>query len=303
MSTTTSPTSAGHDPAVADAAPSPGASRQPRLRWWVEMLTIIVCYELYSLARNTQGSRSVSADVAFRNARALLRLEHHIGLGWERPVQRVFLHAEPLVKGLNIFYGSAHFIVTVGVLVWLFFRQSHRYRMWRWALATTTLLALIGFTAFPLMPPRLLPVEERAQALVATHPGLGHDAASRQALVEVRGGTYRSAKYPYDDTLETIGGLWNFESGAIAKLSNQYAAMPSLHFAWSMWCACALVPGLRRRGAKALAIAHPVLTGTAIVATANHYVLDAVAGAATLAIGIALAHLFVGGHLRRPTRR
>ncbi len=154
---------------------------------------------------------------------------------------------------LNVYYGTAHFIVTGGILMWLFLRHPDRYARWRWALACSTLLGLVGFLAFPLMPPRLI--------------------------------TSEFAMGSYEDTLHTIGGLWNFEDGAIAKLSNQYAAMPSLHFAWSLWCCLALWPRLRRPWARGLAVAHPVITLVAIVATANHYWLDALGGAVTLLIG------------------
>ena len=73
------------------------------------------------------------------------------------------------------------------------------------------------------------------------------------------------------------------------SISNQYAAMPSLHVAWALWCALVLVPRLRHRWTKALARAYPSLTVFAVVVTANHYLLDAVAGAATLGVGYALA--------------
>ncbi len=225
----------------------------PRLRWWREVLAIGIFYELYSWARNTQGSGSTTPSHAFRNARGVIHLEQALGLYQEGAVQRLFLHVRPLVAVLNVYYGSAHFLVTAGVLIWLFLRHPERYSRWRWTLACTTLVALIGFLAFPVMPPRLIT------------PAFGMGS--------------------YVDTLHTIGGLWNFEDGAIARLSNQYAAMPSLHFAWSLWCCLALWPRLRSRGARALAVAHPSITLVAIVATANHYWLDAAGGAATLLVG------------------
>ncbi|MEO5680832.1 MAG: phosphatase PAP2 family protein, partial [Acidimicrobiales bacterium] len=207
------------------------------------MATIVVFYELYSMARNTQGSGSTSPTHAFRNARVVIHLERLVGLYQEETIQRLFLTVRPVMKGFNVYYGTAHFIVTAGVLAWLYLRQPDRYARWRWALAVTTLLGLVGFVAFPVMPPRLI------------SPAFGMGS--------------------YVDTLHTIGGLWNFEDGAIAKLSNQYAAMPSLHFAWSLWCCLALWPRLRSRWARTLAVAHPVITLTAIIATANHFWLDA----------------------------
>jgi hypothetical protein len=163
------------------------------------------------------------------------------------------MSARPVMKAFNVYYGTAHFVVTGGILMWLFLRHPDRYARWRWALACTTLLGLVGFVAFPLMPPRLITPEF----------GMGS----------------------YVDTLRTIGGLWNFEDGAIAKLSNQYAAMPSLHFAWSLWCCLALWPRLRSVWAKVLAVAHPTITLVAIVATANHYWLDAAGGVLALLLG------------------
>jgi len=235
------------DPAVASDSPT---LQQPRLRWWREILTIFVFYELYSLARNTQGSGSTSPTHAFRNARVVIKWERAVGLYHEETIQRLFLGVRPLVKAFNVYYGSAHFLVTAGVLAWLFVRHPDRYPRWRWSLACTTLIGLIGFLAFPLMPPRL----------ISSVFGVGS----------------------YVDTLNTIGGLWNFEEGAIAKLSNKYAAMPSLHFAWSLWCCLALWPRLRTRWTRTLFVLHPVITLVAIVATANHYWLDAAAGALAL---------------------
>jgi len=217
------------------------------------MLTIGIFYELYSLARNTQGSGSTTPSHAFRNARVVIHLEQALGLYQEGSIQGLFLHSRALVTALDVYYGTAHFLGTAAVLAWLFLRHPDRYARWRWTLACTTLVALLGFLAFPVMPPRLIT------------PGFGMGS--------------------YVDTLHTIGGLWNFEDGTIARLSNQYAAMPSLHFAWSLWCCLALWPRLRDGWARTLAVAHPSITLVAIVATANHYWLDAAGGAAALLVG------------------
>jgi hypothetical protein len=68
--------------------------------------------------------------------------------------------------------------------------------------------------------------------------------------------------------------------------------MPSVHCAWALWCAVVLVPRLRRRWAKALAVLYPVCTVTAIVLTANHYFLDALGGFFVLGVGHLLARTF-----------
>jgi len=244
------------DEVVVPATPGDGdeTPRRPPLRWWKEITAATVFYAVYGVIRNLQGSAAVSDNLAMRNARRLIDLEELMGLYHERSIQQAFLGAEELMSIWNLFYGTFHFIVTVGVLVFLFRRFPIRYRRWRTCLAATTALALIGFIFYPLMPPRLMP-----------------------------------SSYGFVDSLKVYGSLWSFESGAVEKVSNQFAAMPSLHFAWSLWCACALVPVLRRNWTKALAVLYPVLTLLAIVITGNHFVLDAVGGAIVLGAGVAFA--------------
>lgn len=225
----------------------------PRLRWWRELVYILAFYALYSAVRNTQGSAAVSAAQAMANALDIIRWEEMLGIYWEQSIQQAFLGNRLFIGFWNVFYGSFHFIVTAGALILLFRRFPDRYRRWRNTLAFTTALALVGFALYPLMPPRLLP------------PSFG-----------------------YVDTLRTYGGLWSFDSTTMQKLSNQYAAMPSLHFAWSAWSALVLISAARTRWAKALAAAYPVLTLFAIVVTANHFILDAAGGALVLAVGALL---------------
>lgn len=226
------------------------------------MLSILVFYGLYTFTRNN-GVATDSARRAFAHARSVIRLERLVGLYHEQAIQEAFLGNEAFIRVWNIFYGTAHFIVTAATLVWLFRRRPALYPRWRNTLAFTTALALIGFTFFPLMPPRLLP-----------------------------------PSYGYVDTLADVGGLWSFESGAVAKMSNQYAAMPSLHFGWAAWSAAVLVRTVRRRWARALALAYPLMTLFAIVVTANHFWLDAVGGALALGVGAGLAAAVAGGGIR-----
>lgn len=68
---------------------------------------------------------------------------------------------------------------------------------------------------------------------------------------------------------------------------NPYAAFPSLHFAWSAWCAWVIMRTSRNRIAK-LAWIYPFLTALVILATANHFILDLVGGGVILAIAVAV---------------
>jgi hypothetical protein len=144
--------------------PEPPA-RPSGLRWWKEVLYIAAFYAVYSLIRNTQGSATVSEAVAFSHAREVIDIERAVGLYFEEGVQDAFLDWRWFVQFWNLFYGTFHFVVTISALVLLFQRFPARYSRWRNTLAATTGLALIGFAAYPLMPPRL-----RSRALIALYP-------------------------------------------------------------------------------------------------------------------------------------
>jgi hypothetical protein len=227
-----------------------------RLHWWQEVLFVLSFYGIYSFVRNQFGSEGGHRTLAAHHARQVIRLERALGLFHEEAIQRWFLDWRWFIQFWNLFYGTFHFVVTAFCIVWLFRRFPERYIRWRTTLACTTALALLGFAFYPLVPPRLL----------AEHGFHG---------------------YSFVDTLQRFGGLWSFDDGPMSKVSNQYAAMPSLHFAWSTWCALVLVPTVRHTWAKALAVAYPILTLFAIVVTANHYWLDALGGAVILALGAA----------------
>ena len=114
-----------------------------------------------SSASTASTPRSGTRTAAIRRTRSTTRrhiisIEHHLGIFHEETIQRWALHFKPLIITANYFYGSLHFIVTIGVAVWLFRKYSDDYPRYRNTLAITTALALIGFTVFPLMPPRLL---------------------------------------------------------------------------------------------------------------------------------------------------
>ncbi|MHB8671063.1 MAG: phosphatase PAP2 family protein [Acidimicrobiales bacterium] len=248
---------------LAEAVPTPAPGSQPapepptrsRLRWWREVLYVGLFYGVYTIVRNTQGSASVSRLHAFHNARRVISVERHLGMFHESAVQHALITHRGFIEFWNLFYGTFHFAVTIVALVACFRWLPERYPRLRNALAATTALALVGFALYPLMPPRLL------HTVVAYH------------------GPH------FVDTLDRFGSLWSFDSGTMQKLSNQYAAMPSLHFAWSSWCACALVPALPRLWQKFLVLLYPLATLFAIVVTANHYVLDAIGGAVVLGLG------------------
>jgi hypothetical protein len=246
-------------------------------------------YGVYSYTRNLFGSALVdegqAPEHAFTNAMRVVDAERFLHIFHEATIQSWFLGSDLFIRFWNIYYGTFHFIVTLVAFFWLYLKAPARFTQWRNVLGFTTALAIVGFSLFPLMPPRLLD---------DTGPYGG------AALAE----QHHVGPFGFEDTLAEVGGLWSFDSGTVANISNQYAAMPSLHIGWSTWCACALWPLVRRKWARFLLVLYPLATLFCIVVTANHYFLDAVGGLVCLGIGYVLGTaLDTWWHERRPAAR
>lgn len=243
-------------------APAEAEKTAVKRRWWVEVAVVLGFYIVYSIVRNLFGSAAVSPRVAFDNAELIIDIERALGLFHEERIQHWFGNNELFFQFWNIFYGTLHFGATIFSMVYLFFRVPQHYGKWRNTFAATTALALVGFSTFPLMPPRLL-----------------------NTGGEFGGIAFGGGSYTFVDSVAEYGGLWSFDSGTMQSISNQFAAMPSLHAAWATWCAVAVVPYLTSRWGRRLLTIYPVLTLFAIVVTGNHYWIDAVFGLLILGVG------------------
>jgi PAP2 superfamily len=263
---------------VAEEAPAP--ERQHRVFWWKEALIVAVFYGVYSWTRNLFGSNKIAADgipeQAFTNAERVIRAELWMNLFHEQTVQAWFLPYERFIQFWNVYYGTAHFAVTAGVFVVLYVKRADVFPQWRNTLAFMTALAIIGFAWFPLMPPRLLdqpcPRDDPAK----------YGAECIESDLRPDGG------FGFVDTLAEFGGPWSFESDTMASISNQYAAMPSLHIGWSTWCAIAVWPLIKRRWMKGLVLLYPLVTLFCIVVTGNHFWLDGIGGLLAFGVGALL---------------
>ena len=234
--------------------PSP-LLRWRRPVWWQEIAIIAFGYWLYTLGRNAIPEQ---ASIARRHGRAIQHVQDALHLNWELAFNHAVAAHAWLAQPMDYYYATLHFLVTPAVMVWLFLRRSQLYRGARTVLVTTTLLALLGFYLFPTAPPRLLP------------------------------------QFGYIDTLVKFHTWGSLADPNVAEHSNQYAAMPSLHVAWAMWCGISLYLCARRVWVRMLGIVYPVATLVVIVGTANHFLLDAVGGAALLALAFALQWLLSG---------
>ncbi|MEV5434517.1 bifunctional glycosyltransferase 87/phosphatase PAP2 family protein [Streptomyces sp. NPDC052682] len=246
----------------------------------LELLLIRVTYAGYSMVRlaATGGSNAAGRARAEEHGHQIHDLERFLRIDVEHAVNHAVAKIDWLRDFFDFYYTSFHFVVPLGVLGVLYWRRPVDYRWARSALGFTTLLALAGFWLYPLAPPRLM-------------PGLG--------------------------IIDTVHGVQDFSQpdyGTLTALTNQYAAMPSLHFGWSLWCGLVIMLLAPTPWLRALGLLHPLCTVAAIVATGNHWVLDAAGGAAVVVAGFALTYLFqgprargvravaVGGDERQPVR-
>ncbi|WP_155055882.1 phosphatase PAP2 family protein [Streptomyces blattellae] len=211
-----------------------------------ELLLVAGLYLVYRFGRMLATGHT---GEAFRNAHDVWDLERAVHLPGEGAVQSLLLDNDGLVHLANTYYATVHFPATVAFLVWLYLRRPAHYVWARRVLAVVTAAALVVHLVFPLAPPRML----AAAGLVDTAQVYGPSV-------------YGS---PETDTL-----------------SNQFAAMPSLHFGWALMVAIGLIAATRSRW-RWLWLLHPLLTLLVIVGTANHYWLDAIV--AGVMLGLALA--------------
>jgi hypothetical protein len=242
-------------------------------------------YWVYQLGRAFTALTLVegTVNVARKHALQLVHLEQQLNIFWEVGFQQWFLERPTLLHWINRVYSFIHIPGTIFFLVVLFYltttRKRHAisgrvkndnviagpalYEARRRTMAMCNLLAFVIFTTWPCMPPRLLSDPEYK----------GSDAAEAKS-------------FGFVDTVHSNTGessVWTTN-----RFCNQYAAMPSLHFGYSLLIGLTIatlpVSGLRPTSWKRIAIvalgmSYPALILTAIVATANHFILDAVAGA------------------------
>lgn len=225
-----------------------------RYHWWQEVVLVAVGYAIYTVIRDTVPAHRATA---FHNAHDIVRWERDLGLFHELGVNHWLLHTHWLVDFSDYWYATAHFVVTIGVAVWILWRHPRFSRSLRIAWYATNVYALFGFAFYPLAPPRFLP--------------------------------------GFVDTIKTYG-IWGSvgKKGSADGASNQFAAMPSMHIGWSTWCAVVIVVMATRWWVKVLGALYPLVTFVVIIGTANHFVLDAVGGLVALALGFATARVMTG---------
>ena len=244
------------------AISSPGIGTVGRLDAWLSVrhslrIEAAGALSLYGLYELARGLVGTDTAEADAHAHRLVGLERSLHLFVEANVQRAVQTLPGLTSLLGVAYLTLHLASTAGVLLWLHRRRPEGFPFVRTALLLASGLALVGFLLYPTAPPRLA--------------GIG--------------------------IVDTVsGGHVDLNRGLVSSLYNPYAAVPSMHVGYALIVAAALLHHGRHLLVRALGALYPPFVLLVIVATGNHFFLDAAAGALVACLAAALAALLT----RRP---
>lgn len=215
----------------------------------LEIGIVALSFLLYFLVR---GGVVGEPDVAIRHARDIISLEQRLGVYWEPDLQEAVLGKRALIQLFNGIYFWLDFPVIAAVGLWLYFFRRHNYTVARDAVLASGAIALIIYYLYPVAPPRLVPDTAFVDSVNKfTH--FSYQAQSMQAFV------------------------------------NPYAAVPSLHFGWSVLIAAAMYWTIRNVAVRLFAVVLPFGQLASIVFTANHFIFDAFIGIVVCLGGVGIA--------------
>jgi len=223
-------------------------------RGWGDLLRqfglFLVVYEGYQLVRGIADGRQA---VAMANGLHVIHLERSLGAFFEPGFQQAFISHQWLIEIANWMYFNSHFVVTISFLAWLYLFRNENFNFVRNMFIVAMVLALMGYALFPTAPPRMF-------------PGAG-----------------------FTDTIHVFTNM-NQDSSFASVLVNPYAAVPSMHIAFSLMVAIPAMSLVRSVWARAVWSGYPLLVFFVIVVTANHFWFDAAAGAAVACLAAVTAH-------------
>jgi membrane-associated phospholipid phosphatase len=206
---------------------------------WRQLGLFVLADLCYETVRGIAEGR---ADVAFANAGRIIEVERATGTYFEADLQSLLLSQQWLIEAANWMYMNTHFVVTTSFLVWLYLFRNDSFYFVRNMFLVAMALALVGYVAFPTAPPRLIPGEG------------------------------------FVDTITSFSQV-NHDSALVRLFVNPYAAVPSMHIAFALMIAIPAISIARHALTKVAWALYPVLVLFVVVVTANHFWLDAAAGA------------------------
>jgi hypothetical protein len=215
-----------------------------------EAVMVVIAFLVYFLIR---GMVVNQAGTAFANADDVIALEKRLNLYQELGMQEWILPHYWLIKLMNWIYFWGHMPTVIVFAIWLFVRHRRTYSLMRNAFLASGAIALVIYALYPVAPPRLLPGTGLADTM-ALYDRVGYNAQEVSAFV------------------------------------NPYAAVPSLHFGWSLLLGLATAVVARHWALRFLGILWPVAMFFAVVLTGNHFILDPVAGAIIAFAGFGIGY-------------
>lgn len=205
---------------------------------------------LYSLWRIARFLPLANDAGAIERARSIAELQDTLGLPSELVIQETALGNDALTWFANAYYAIVHVPATIAFLVWLFVRYRDHYRPWRTAIVIFTACSLV-IRFQRVAPPRFL-------------SDLGFvDLSRSEELFDVYG---------------PIG----------TGVSDQFAAMPSIHVGWATALTFGLLVVGRSPSRWVIAPLHLLFTMYAVTATAHHWWLDGIVAAVLVGVGFAI---------------
>ncbi len=228
-------------------------SRRRIYRDAFEIGLVAIAFLLYFLVRGSVIDRQ---EAALANALDIIELEQTLGFFWEPQMQEWVLGRDALVQLFDGIYFWLDFPLIVAVGLWLYFSgHRHSYTVARDAVLASGAIALVVYFLYPVMPPRLLPLE---------------------------------AGFTFVDTLSEFNNL-SYQAQSAGAFVNPYAAVPSLHYGWQLLVGGVLFWTTKNPALRVLGVLMPVAQFAAIIFTANHYILDAMAGLLVALLGLLVA--------------
>jgi hypothetical protein len=228
-------------------------SRRRVYRDVLEVAIVAIAFLLYFIVRGSVVDDEASA---IRNAVHIVDLERDLGFFWEPDLNSAVLRYGALIQFFNAVYFWLDFPFIVAIGVWMYlFGHRHEYTVARDSLLASGAIALIVYNFFPVAPPRLVPA---------------------------------SYGFGFVDTLDKFTHI-SYQADSAKPFVNPYAAMPSLHYGWAVLVGGVLFWTTRNWWLRGVGLMMPVLQFTAILFTANHYVLDAMAGLVVALLGLVIA--------------
>lgn len=230
-----------------------------------ELVHVLFVVSVYDFVKVNVGGGQKGLEQGYYHALHVINLEKSLGLFVEPSLQKLVLSLRFFLKFWNLYYVVGHFVITFLMIVFLAWKMPHQYQRFRAVFFFMNIVGVFFYAVYPLMPPRLVGVD----CLKGPCPSFG--------FVD----TLADGRYaiPINPTK--------------SKAANVYAAMPSMHIAWSL---CVGYFGLYQLSNKiwnkVLAVIYPICMLYCIIITANHYWLDAAGGFVTFFVTFAIFQFY-----------